>query len=431
MTREELYERAWSQPMSRTAAELGVSGSYLARICDQLDVPRPPPGYWAKHAVGKAPPPTLLPSAVPGQPDTWEPGRTPVARAHVVAAPATKEPRARLVRVREGETHALLQGARAHFENTRRIDEGEFLKPYKKLLVDITVTRSALEPALRLANELFNTLVAAGHRIVLAPKGLSLARGEVDPKDAPRAKRYNEYRTRWSPDRPTVVFIGTVAIGLAIIETTEEVELRYLGGRYVRESEFRKTYRGRAFDGYGWTTKRDLATGRFKVVAYSPYHRVEWSETWITGPRGSLRGRSGEIVAALEQGARDLVPLIEEAERKAEIERQEWRAALERHDRRRDHREIKKSRADSAAQLNEIMATWSRRMEQERFIEGLERRAEALPPSDRARLLDRLQQAREFLGSTDPLDPFLSWKTPVERYKPRYPPVEDGGEPGA
>lgn len=28
--------------------------------------------------------------------------------------------------------------------------------------------------------------------------------------------------------------------------------------------------------------------------------------------------------------------------------------------------------------------------------------------------------AREFLGTQDPLDFFLAWKTPVERYQPQY-----------
>lgn len=83
MTREELYERAWSKPMPTIAAGLGVSGSYLARVCDQLGVPRPQLGYWAKHAVGKVPPATPLPSAVPGQPDVWGPGQVPVARTHI------------------------------------------------------------------------------------------------------------------------------------------------------------------------------------------------------------------------------------------------------------------------------------------------------------------------------------------------------------
>lgn len=37
MTREELYELVWSQPMTEVAKSLGVSGSYMARVCTHLN----------------------------------------------------------------------------------------------------------------------------------------------------------------------------------------------------------------------------------------------------------------------------------------------------------------------------------------------------------------------------------------------------------
>jgi hypothetical protein len=53
ITREELYAMVWQRPMSRVAEEFGISGSGLANICDKLDVPYPPRGYWAKKEAGK------------------------------------------------------------------------------------------------------------------------------------------------------------------------------------------------------------------------------------------------------------------------------------------------------------------------------------------------------------------------------------------
>lgn len=43
--------------MTKVAEQFGVSGSYLTRVCTTLNVPRSERGYWAKLAVGKAPPP--------------------------------------------------------------------------------------------------------------------------------------------------------------------------------------------------------------------------------------------------------------------------------------------------------------------------------------------------------------------------------------
>lgn len=52
VTRHELYELVWSRPLSGLAAELGISGNALARICDRLMVPHPKRGYWT--AAGEA-----------------------------------------------------------------------------------------------------------------------------------------------------------------------------------------------------------------------------------------------------------------------------------------------------------------------------------------------------------------------------------------
>lgn len=53
LTREELYQRVWSTPMSRLAAEFGLSDVGLAKVCKRHRIPRPSRGYWAKLERGK------------------------------------------------------------------------------------------------------------------------------------------------------------------------------------------------------------------------------------------------------------------------------------------------------------------------------------------------------------------------------------------
>lgn len=53
ITRDELYRRVWETPMSRLAAEFGISGNGLAKICDRLKIPYPPRGYWARKEAGQ------------------------------------------------------------------------------------------------------------------------------------------------------------------------------------------------------------------------------------------------------------------------------------------------------------------------------------------------------------------------------------------
>ena len=45
ISREELYKEIWSEPATRVARRYDVSSSYLARVCEGLNVPHPPRGY--------------------------------------------------------------------------------------------------------------------------------------------------------------------------------------------------------------------------------------------------------------------------------------------------------------------------------------------------------------------------------------------------
>jgi hypothetical protein len=54
MTREELYEQVWSQPMRTLAASMAISDVALAKRCKAANVPVPPRGWWAKKEAGKA-----------------------------------------------------------------------------------------------------------------------------------------------------------------------------------------------------------------------------------------------------------------------------------------------------------------------------------------------------------------------------------------
>lgn len=144
VTREELYELVWSQPMIRVAEKFEVSGSYLARVCTELCVPRPERGYWAKLAVGKAPQRPALPEPLPGDPVVW-------SRADGLPAPAMPKPRlASTPRIQRPARpvvgiHGLIRGAKTHFLAGRQVDDEVHLKPYKKLLVDITVSHSGID----------------------------------------------------------------------------------------------------------------------------------------------------------------------------------------------------------------------------------------------------------------------------------------------
>jgi hypothetical protein len=53
LSREELFQRVWANPVATVAKECGVSGRGLKKICERMEVPVPPRGYWAKLSAGK------------------------------------------------------------------------------------------------------------------------------------------------------------------------------------------------------------------------------------------------------------------------------------------------------------------------------------------------------------------------------------------
>lgn len=51
LSKKELYELAWSKPMTTLAKEYGFSDGGFAKICRRNQIPIPPRGYWAKKAA--------------------------------------------------------------------------------------------------------------------------------------------------------------------------------------------------------------------------------------------------------------------------------------------------------------------------------------------------------------------------------------------
>ncbi len=420
VTREELYELVWSTPMIRVAEKFEVSGSYLARVCTELRVPRPERGYWAKLAVGKAPQRPALPEPLPGNPIVWS--RADGLQAPVL--PRTRQPPT--VRVPRPARpvvgiHGLIRGAKAHFLASRKVDDEDHLKPYKKLLVDVTASRSCLDKALEFANDLFNALESAGHRVVIAPPDAQFWRERIDekevpPKQDPRHDPYG-YDRRWSPYRPTVAYVDSVTFGLAIIEMTESVEMRYVNGKYIRESEYVPPKTKRYHD-HTWSSTRDLPSGRLRLVVYAPYRSVSWSTSFQETKARTLTQDIPQIVKSIECEVAPIIDKLKEAERRAEIRRLERLAEEEQRRQEEDRRRIAQSVKESRDQLEQVIQAWSKIISLEQFFQGIEHRAQPLPESERQDVLDRLRLAREFVGTQNPLEFFRGWKTPLERYVP-------------
>ena len=68
-SRKQLYDLVWSQPMTKVAAQFGLSDRGLAKLCERHGIPVPPRGYWAKQAAGRSVKRPPLLSLEPSRPE--------------------------------------------------------------------------------------------------------------------------------------------------------------------------------------------------------------------------------------------------------------------------------------------------------------------------------------------------------------------------
>ncbi|HEX3799692.1 MAG TPA: hypothetical protein VH413_13425 [Verrucomicrobiae bacterium] len=66
ISRQELYEKIWIAPLKKVAEELETTYAELARLCDQLNVPKPAHGHWQRLKLGLPIEVFSLPEPTPG-----------------------------------------------------------------------------------------------------------------------------------------------------------------------------------------------------------------------------------------------------------------------------------------------------------------------------------------------------------------------------
>lgn len=418
VSRETLYAEVWAEPMLKVAARYNVSSSFMARVCTRLNVPRPPVGYWAKVAVGKAPKQPPLPEAQLGDELEWTPGGTTQWSSHRVPKVPEAPIRPRGARTKQPSRagkHPLLVNAEELFVIGRETQAG-YLKPHKRLLMDLVASRAGLSRGLEIASRLYDTFESRGHRVVLAPGGQHWPRHEVDEREDTKEKPVNRWVHLWSPGRPTLVSLGSLGIGITIFEMSENVEVESEGvtGRYIRKSEVPESKRKR-WNFSDWVQKADMPSGRFCIQAYVSYYHGEWVRQWREKKAGDIDSRLLSIVKELECEAPAIVELVAEGHRQAEIERQRWQEQMENWRREEDEHRRQEALKASQADLLAIINAWAEATRIEAFFLDAESRAADLREDERAALLERLARARQIVGGIDALERFREWRMPEER----------------
>ncbi len=415
ITREQLYEMVWTTPMVRVALQFDVSASYMARVCNELGVPRPARGHWAKLSFDKASPKPPLPEARPGDVEVWTRDQALRGAQPILFEPraeATRPAAARVSKVQRDETHELVRGVRHHFTKTRPSDVG-LLRPFKRLLVDIVVSEALLDDTLQVANTLFQALTFRGHRVTFAPPNTRMRRAPFDEREVPKPGHY--HRAVWSPDRITVAYVDGVPIGLTLFEMTEEVEVMYISGDYVPVRSLTPERLKRLKGPGHWTTRKSTASGRRCLLAYCPHWPVSWTKEWRETKPGQLPRFFSDVVNELETVAPELTKRILEAQEAAAAQRREWEAQRERERIEAESKRVAQARLDARADLFTAIAGWDEARRMHAYFDAATADAHRLDVSGRAAVLERIEKARELIGPLDALEALRNWKAPDER----------------
>jgi hypothetical protein len=409
LTREALYELAWSKPMTSIGKQYGVSSSYLARVYTRMNVPRPAPGYWAKVEAGKKVRKPPLPEARPEDEIEWDRHHAGRIRSRPKPQAPSSKPRLSNTSKKKPGTHRLINGARAHFEKSRKTFNG-YLRPYKRLLVDIIVSEKALASGLKIANELFLSIEDCGYRVTLETPDAYFTRPKIDERE--QSKDDNRYENHWCPQRNTLVHVGTVAFGLTLIEVSNNVKTQYIDGEYIPINEL--TAAQKRYQRHTWTSDRDVPTGSFYLQVYSPYQGTEWVQRFQIDPEKSTTKIGQQIAKALHRACPEVLDQIDAAEQERQRQQKEWEEMKARWERERVEELHAKANSESMSMLHKLISDWAEAERIYAFFADLRSAVSSLPESERPSLTARIEEAEKFIAKESPLESLRQWKSPAE-----------------
>jgi hypothetical protein len=289
ITRKQLYDRVWSEPMTRLARSFGLSDVGMAKICTRHKIPRPPRGYWAKKQFGQKPQQIPLPHPENdceirlrdpddngvAAPEIWDRIQT------VVKEGKSKESRIEVAETLRG-AHDLVSRGNQELQAARTNEVGLIITPEKSPL-SISASKSCLRRSLLIMDALLKALEQRGYAVEAGP----------------------------------TVIILDVALKFGIYEhedvKREEPDEQELDGRYVF--------------GHSRFKHKSVASGRLMLRIHDTeqYWRHGCRKSWSDGEKQRLEDCLNKVIGGLMTIAARVKERQAELERMAQKEREEKR----------------------------------------------------------------------------------------------------------
>jgi hypothetical protein len=407
LSREDLYELAWSKPISELAKDFGISDVGLAKRCKRLGIPLPGRGYWARVDAGQTPYRPKLPkreeqwhdqSALTVSPSQFTPVEATLATLTTPLA-GSQDPHAMSARITAlavvpvatlSETLAPVKRTALHEKHSRltdlAFDRGERNGP----IIPMSVTESTLERALLLVDLLLRAAVSLGW---------NFADSQIlKKKTEEEAERIRlQYGRHAPPELPKAEFLeGRLWVEGEEIAFRIEEKLR----EEPRTPTAAELAREKREWGYHAPRKVSVATGQLRVVRLDGEYRYR-------GPqRHSWYDRKGkpveDQVKDILLGFYELALLERDRRAKAEQEARE-RAEAKRLEEERCARQ--EANAKLIKQLETDAGAWHRARYLRRYIYAMRRQVGSSPIEAHYldKTLDYLAWAERYLDQLDPL----------------------------
>lgn len=315
VSRADLYERVWSTPMRKLAAEFGISDVGLAKICRKNGIPLPGLGYWRLIETGHRPKRGSLSPPQPGHSETititrHEPKPYDLPRKSDLGAVPTIE-----VRDDQEITHPFAIRTKRLFEPASKDDQGR-TNPRKPKAPHIRVSAAALPRVLRILDSLFSGIEKQGNAL------------------------------KWdkTPDATLSVVVDGEEISFCLAEIFSQ-KPHALTPKELADREKHHYY---------WGPKWDyIATGELRLTIDNlPYELSHVRKSWSDGKTRRVEKCLGDMVAVLPHIAKSLKLVREQTERER-LRREEEEKRAEEARRRREEYERK------AKVVAEFLKNWS------------------------------------------------------------------------
>lgn len=159
LSREELYNLIWAEPVSRLAKRYGLSDYQFRQLCIRLSIPMPRQGHWNKQKAGERSEPPPLPSNFKGD-STVRLSAAEKSKNGSLAAQLPTVPR-----VKPTPEDPLITAARAQLKTNDRRWRDNGLTWTNGKVIRIGVAPQSIDRACQFMAALLTVVASKGYRI--------------------------------------------------------------------------------------------------------------------------------------------------------------------------------------------------------------------------------------------------------------------------